>query len=277
MSKFSLAHFKSMKNNKEPIVALTAYDAMQAKLASENGIEIILVGDSLGVAVAGYDTTIPVTMDQMIYHTECVQRGNHGALLIGDMPFMSYYNAETGLLNAARFMRAGAEIVKLEGGESIAHVIYKLTENGIPTCGHLGLTPQSVFMEGYQVCPTEKQLEQLIDDAKILTEAGIQMLVLKCVQQEIARQISEILPIPVIGIGAGPHCDGQILIFYDILGINQDSSVLLNRQHAVSDKSAPKVHFRNFLKSSTDGIAGAIRNYANAVKSLEFPSKSETY
>jgi len=275
MKKYTLNHFTLMKQEHEPIVAVTAYDATQAKIVSENGIELILVGDSLGVTVAGYKTTTSVTMKQMIYHTECVARGNQGSFLLVDMPFMSYCNIKSALNNAAKLMRTGAEAVKLEGGSWLADTVYKLQKAGIPVCGHLGLTPQSVFKEGYKIYLNEDEKKQIISDAKILEEAGMQMLVLKCVHHTIAKEITEMLTIPVIGIGAGPCCDGQIIILHDLLGFDSEGSILLKDEQYIGVN--PTKHIRNFLKTSNNGIAGAIRHYVSSVKSLDFPNENEIY
>jgi len=275
MNKYTLNQFTVMKQNCERIVASTACDATQARIISKNGVELILVGDSLGVTVAGYTTTIPVTMEQMVYHIECVARGNQGGFIMGDMPFMSYFDIRTALKNAAKLMRSGAESVKLEGGAWLADIVYELQKNGIPVCGHLGLSPQSVFTKGYKVYIGETEKKQIINDAQILEEAGIQMLLLKCVHHEIAKEISELLKIPVIGIGAGRYCDGQILILHDLLGFNCEESVLFQYKHDTGVQ--PKSHVRDFLKTSKDGIAGAIRDYADSVKSLDFPNENEIY
>lgn len=276
MQKITLPQLMMMKQTKEPIVSLTAYDSTLARIISENGVELILVGDSLGVLISGYDTTVPVTMDQMIYHTQCVARGNQGALIMGDMPFMSYYNLNSALLNAAKLMRAGAEIVKLEGGKTIADIVYRMHQNGIPTCGHLGLTPQNVYIEGYKIRDEKNANHTIVEEAKILEEAGIQMLILKCVHHALAKQVRDAVGIPVIGIGAGPHCDGQILILYDLLGVNPEQSMLLNPSLAVT-KTLPKKHFRDFLQGNKKGIAGAIQDFVKAVKNHDFPNQNETY
>lgn len=184
----SLENLQAMKRAKTPIASITAYDATQSRTASSNGIDVILVGDSLGVIVSGYETTVPVTMDQMIYHTTCVHRGNQGSFLMSDLPFMSYFNAKTALKNAAALMRAGAQMVKLEGGSDFAETVYALTKNGVPVCGHLGLTPQSVYIQGYKVFGSQDEGSSLLKDAKVLAQAGAQLLVLKCVHHSIAKK-----------------------------------------------------------------------------------------
>ena len=255
-----------------PIAASTAYDACFANVLKNNGIEVILVGDSLSVIMAGHETTIPATIEQMAYHTSCVKRGLgiNGPLLIGDLPFMTYNTPNNALRNASILMQNGAEMVKAEGGEWLAETVYQMYLNGIPFCGHLGLTPQSVYTQGYQVSFNVKQKDQLIKDAIALEQAGMQILVLKCVEKSIAKEITQRLKIPVLGIGAGPECDGQFIILHDLLGLNCKGSILLDDNY-LNTNGSPKKYFRNFLKTSRDGIAGAIRDYVDAVKNKSFP------
>lgn len=237
---------------------LTAYDACFSTILSEAGVEVILVGDSLGMVLQGHDSTLPVTMEDMIYHMDCVKRGNHGAFLIADLPFMSYSSESQTLDNAADLMRVGAQMVKLEGGAWIANTTHLLAERGIPVCAHMGLTPQSVNrIGGYHVQGRDTaQAQVIIDEAKVLEDAGASILLLECVPKTLAKTITESLDIPVIGIGAGPDTTGQIMVLHDVLGISPIT---------------PKF-VKNFLADSEDGIPGAIRAYVNAVKSGAFPA-----
>lgn len=277
--KITLEHLKIMKQMRTPIAAITAYDASFSRILMENGVDVILVGDSLGVLIAGYDTTIPVTLKQMIYHLECVNRGigSQGPLLIADMPFLTYSDTKTALKSASKLMRAGAEIIKCEGGAWLADTVYQLSQNGIPFCGHLGLTPQSVFTEGYKVYLEEKEKQKITHDAKVLRDAGMQLLILKCVHHEVAKEITQLLDIPVIGIGAGIDCDGQFIILHDLLGLAVEHSTLMPKAYLNELGKAPKTHFRNFLETTQNGIAGAVQNYIAAVKSREFPNVNEQY
>ena len=231
MNSISIRSLNELKKEKIPIAAVTAYDSSFASVVKDNGIEVILVGDSLSVTMAGNETTINATIDQIAYHTECVKKGlgKEGPLLIADMPFMTYSNPEEALKNAAILMRSGAEMVKCEGGRWLKDIVAKLKEQGIPFCGHLGLTPQSVFSQGYVICEGPVERERLLKDAIALEEAGMQLLILKCVQASIAKEICDKLKIPVLGIGAGVDCDGQILILQDLLGMNTHGSILLDK------------------------------------------------
>lgn len=265
MKKQTIHSLLALKANKQPITMLTAYDATFAKLISELGIEAILIGDSLGMVIQGEESTIPVSMQDMCYHIRCVAKGNQGALLIGDMPYMSYANKAQTFVNAAALMQAGANMVKLEGGQWLVDSITGLTERGIPVCAHLGLTPQSVdALGGYKVQGRdENQANIMIEDALALEQAGAKLLVLECVPQALAKTISEKLTIPTIGIGAGNQTDGQVLVLQDMLGLNADFQ--------------PKfVH--NFIHD--DGItsvADAIKSYAVAVKNRSFPAKHHCF
>jgi 3-methyl-2-oxobutanoate hydroxymethyltransferase len=209
----------------QKITALTAYDTLSAAYADEADIPLILVGDSLAMTVLGYETTLPVTMDEMVHHTAAVSRGVQNGLVVADMPFMSY-QGELGnaIENAGRFIKeAGADAVKIEGGAIRAELIEKLIANGIPVLGHIGLTPQSVKeFGGFKVQgKTDEAARQLMDDAMVLEQSGVFAVVLECVPDELAQKISSALTIPTIGIGAGPHCDGQILVFTDVLGMGR--------------------------------------------------------
>lgn len=215
---------RAFKERGERFAMLTAYEAQAARLLDEAGIPLILVGDTLGMVVLGYDSTIPVTMDEMLHHTRAVVRGRKDALVVGDMPFMSYQGSvEEGMHNAGRFLKeAGANAVKLEGGGRVLELVGRLTEAGIPVMAHLGLTPQSVNQfGGYRVQGRgEEAAHQLVKDAKDLQASGAFALVLEAVPADVAREVTNTLAIPTIGIGAGPDCDGQVLVWHDFLGIS---------------------------------------------------------
>ena len=262
MNPVSLHTLQQLKTDGEKFVCITAYDALFAKLFCEIGVEVILIGDSLGMVLQGHDSTIPVTMEDIIYHLQCVKRGNQGALLIADLPFMSYSSESQTLENAARLMRAGAQVVKLEGGAWIAESTRLLTERGIPVCAHMGLTPQSINRLGYKVQGRDpEQANTIIQEALLLEEAGASLLLLECIPAALAEKISQKLTIPVIGIGAGKDVDGQIMVMHDVLGISPIT---------------PKF-VKNFLTESTDGIPGAIKAYVDAVKDGSFPGPEQSY
>ncbi len=259
----TLKSLRKMKQAGEKFVCLAVYDACFAGVAARAGIEVLLVGDSLGMVLQGHDSTLPVTMDDMVYHMACVKRGNEGALLMGDMPFMSYASESQTLENAAALMRAGAQVVKLEGGAWIANTTRLLAERGIPVCAHMGLTPQSVNrIGGFHVQGRDtSQAQAIIEEARLLQDAGASLLLLECVPVQLAEQITEMLEIPVIGIGAGPHTDGQIMVLHDVLGISPIT---------------PKfVH--NFLPDSDSGIPGAFAAYVEAVKGGRFPADEHCF
>ncbi|MEX2363803.1 MAG: 3-methyl-2-oxobutanoate hydroxymethyltransferase, partial [Balneolaceae bacterium] len=215
-----------MKSKGEKISMLTAYDFTMAQIIDQAGIEIILVGDSASNVMAGYETTVPMTLEHMLYHTSCVVRGTERALVIADMPFMSYQvTAKEALNSAGRMMKeAGAHAIKLEGGKSIVDTVKRIVDAGIPVMGHLGLTPQSIYKFGtYKVRATEEvEAEELIRDAKLLEEAGCFSLVLEKIPAKLAEKVSNELSIPTIGIGAGVGCDGQVLVIHDMLGLNKE-------------------------------------------------------
>jgi len=253
----------ALKKAQEPISVLTAYDATFAKLLSECGVEVILVGDSLGMVVQGNSSTVPVSMADMCYHTRCVARGNKNSLLIADMPYMSYATETQTLENAASLMRSGANMVKLEGGKWLLPAIEKLVERGVPVCAHLGLTPQSVdALGGFKVQGRdEQQASQILEDALALERAGVTLLVLECVPQSLAKKISASLKIPTIGIGAGKDTDGQVLVLHDMLGLNKDFS--------------PKF-VRNFMLGQSS-VVDAINSYVTAVKDRSFPAPEHRF
>ncbi|MCP9438559.1 MAG: 3-methyl-2-oxobutanoate hydroxymethyltransferase [Nitrospira sp.] len=252
------------KRDKKKIVVVTAYDALFARIVEQAGIETILVGDSLGIVVQGKPTTLSVTMNEMLYHTMLVARTVQRSLVIGDMPFMSYQvSKEEALRNAGRFLRAGAHAVKLEGGAAVADRVEAMTNIGIPVVGHLGMTPQSVNQYGgYKVQGKDKsQAEQLIADAKILERAGAQAIVLEAIPALLAKTVTEQLTIPTIGIGAGPHCDGQVLVLYDLLGLFDDF--------------VPKF-VKPYARLRMEALQ-AIRRYKEEVEQGKFPSDPESY
>jgi 3-methyl-2-oxobutanoate hydroxymethyltransferase len=254
----TITSLAKMKRAQEKFAVLTAYDASFAALLDAAGVAVILVGDSLGMVVQGQRTTVPVTMDDMVYHTRIVARGCGTALLMADMPFASYSTVERGVCNAARLMgEGGAHMVKLEGGAFLAETVRQLNRNGIPVCAHLGLLPQSVHkLGGYKVQGREEAAaRQIIDEALALQEAGADIALVECIPAELAARLSEALDIPLIGIGAGPHCDAQVLVSYDMLGITPGRR--------------PKFS-KNFL-TGRDSLQAAVEAYVQAVKSGEFP------
>jgi len=222
----SVTQIKDMKQKGEKFAMLTAYDYSTAKLIDEAGMPLILVGDSLGMVVLGYDSTIPVTMDEMIHHTKAVVRGTKQALIVGDMPFMTYQiSADEAMRNAARFLQeAGCQAVKLEGGVFMAETIKRIITAGIPVMGHIGLTPQSINQfGGYKVMgKTPQAAIHLVNDAKALDEAGVFAIVLECVPEALSKLITEKVSVPTIGIGAGRYCDGQVQVIHDLLGMFSD-------------------------------------------------------
>ncbi len=256
MNTVTINTLKKHKQQGEKFSVITAYDASFAGLIEQAGIEVILVGDSLGNVIQGQSSTVPVSMEDMIYHTAAVSRGNRHSMIIADLPFMSYAREDQAMTNAALLMQAGAHMVKLEGGEWLGYTVAALAERGIPVCAHLGLTPQSVNkLGGFRVQGREKAAaQQMHEDALLLQQRGADMLVLECVPTPLARQISEELTIPVIGIGAGPDTDAQVLVLYDMLGISP-------RQ--------PKFA-KNFLDESGN-VLEALKSYAEAVRNGSFP------
>lgn len=257
--------FMRMKKEKEPIVMMTAYDYPSAKLVEEANADMILVGDSLGMVVLGYDSTIPVTVGDMIHHTKAVKRGAKNTFVVTDMPFMSYHlSVEEALKNAMAIMQqSGADAVKVEGAEDVLHVIRALTNAGVPVVAHLGLTPQAVgVLGGYKVQGKDEQsAKKLIEDAKKVEEAGAIALVLECVPHQLAKEITNQLVIPTIGIGAGKDTDGQVLVYHDVLGYGVDWT--------------PK-----FVKKYTDlnePITNALNQYVMEVKKRQFPQEEHTF
>ena len=257
--KTTLAKLKKMKQAGEKIACLTAYDAAMAHWQDKAGVDVILVGDSLGMVVQGHDSTLPVSLDEMVYHTELVQRGNHQAWCVADMPFMSDADMSMALESAAQLMKTGrANMVKLEGGARVEHTVAALSDLGIPVCGHLGLLPQSAEKKGYLIVGKEQQAAQrLLNEAQALESAGAEMLVLECVPAALAERVSQQLSIPVIGIGSGANTDGQVLVVNDILGLT------VGRTPSFS---------KNYLLEAQGSIQDAISLYIAEVKSQAFPA-----
>ncbi|MGI9303110.1 MAG: 3-methyl-2-oxobutanoate hydroxymethyltransferase [Gammaproteobacteria bacterium] len=263
-TRLSVSALARMKKESEKIACLTAYDAAFARLEDEAGVDIILVGDSVGMVVQGHDTTVPVTMDDMVYHTRLVARGCRRAFLMADLPFMSFTNVDQALDNSARLMQeAGAQMVKLEAGADQLEIMERLSMHGVPICAHLGLQPQSIHkLGGYKVQGRdEKSASALLKESHVLEESGADILLLECVPARLAEEITANSGIPVIGIGAGQHCDGQILVLYDILDI------------------APGKRTR-FSKDFLDGqssIQGAVKSFVEEVKEKTFPDESHSF
>jgi 3-methyl-2-oxobutanoate hydroxymethyltransferase len=260
----TIPRLRDMKGKGEKIVALTAYDASFAAACDAGGVDVVLVGDSLGMVVQGHSSTLPVSLDDMVYHTAAVARGVSNALLIADLPFMSFRNADAAMQSSARLMaEGGAAMVKLEGADYVLDVIDALARRSVPVCAHLGLTPQSVHkLGGYRVQGKTKAAgERLFTDAKAVEAAGADLLVLECVPAALAKRISAEISIPTIGIGAGVDCDGQVLVLYDMLGIT------LGKRPRFS---------KNFL-TDHHSIVDAIRAYVSAVRKKEFPAAEHSF
>lgn len=260
--KVTIQTLKKLKSQAQKFVTVSLYDAPMAALAERCGIEIVLVGDSLGMTVLGYDSTIPVTMEQMIYHVEAVRRGNNKSLIISDLPFMTYATPEQAMTNATRVMQAGAHMVKIEGGQWLAQTVTMLSERGIPVCAHIGLTPQFVNkFGGFRVQGrTQESAEILKEDALILQKAGADIVLLECVPANLAKEITESLSVPTIGIGAGRDTDAQVLVINDILGLTEH----------------PPKFSKNFLKETGD-IKGALQRYTQQVKEGIFPGDEHIF
>ena len=261
----TINQIKEMKQRGEKIVMLTAYDYSTAKIVDEAGIPLILVGDSLGMVILGYESTIPVTMEEMLHHTKAVVRGTKQAMVIGDMPFMTYHiSVDDALYNAARFIQeGGAQAVKLEGGVTVAEKVRRIVDCGIPVMGHIGLTPQSIHQfGGFKVQgKTPEAAAKLLEDARALEEAGAFSIVLETIPAQLAKLITAKVGIPTIGIGAGIDCDGQVQVINDVLGSFTDF--------------VPR-HAKQYAKL-TDIIRSAVTQYDNEVKSGKFPTKKQSY
>jgi 3-methyl-2-oxobutanoate hydroxymethyltransferase len=264
MRGLTISNLARMKAAGEKIAVLTAYDASFARLAEVAGVEVLLVGDSLGMVVQGHESTLPVTVGEMVYHTAAVARVRERAVLVADMPFMSYGSPAEALANAGRLMKeGGAHMVKLEGGAAQLDTVRHLTRHAVPVCAHLGLLPQSVYqLGGYRVQGRDAEgARQIREDALALQAAGAQLLVLECVPAELAAEVTASLGIPVIGIGAGPDTDGQVLVIYDVLGL--------------SGSRAPSF-VRNFLDGEAS-VGDALGAYVRAVKDGRFPGPEHSY
>ncbi len=263
--KLTPVDIQAMKREGRKITMLTAYDYPMALLEDRAGIDIILVGDSLGMTVLGYENTLPVTMEEMIHHTKAVSRGARYPLIIGDMPFMSYQTSERdAILNAGRFMKeGGADAVKLEGGATMKEIVKAIVRAGIPVMGHIGLTPQTFTMlGGFKVQGRDAQAAQrIIDDALLLEDAGAFSVLLEAIPAPIAKRITERLRVPTIGIGAGPHCDGQVLVIHDMLGL--------------FDRFTPK--FAKRYVNLSPLIIKAFESYREEVQRGEFPTEEHSF
>ncbi len=260
----TLTKLQAMRGKGEKIAVLTCYDASFAALLDAQGVDVLLVGDSLGMVLQGHETTLPVTLDDMVYHTLCVARGAKRAFIVSDMPFGTFQvSPQETFVHAARLMAAGAQMVKVEGGAAMVETVRFLTERGIPVCGHLGLTPQSVHqMGGYRVQGKEAMAaQQLLQDAVALEQAGAGMLVLEAVPAVLAAEITAQLAIPTIGIGAGASCSGQVLVLYDILDV-------------YPGKKARFV--KNYL-AGAGSIAQAVAHYVAEVKDGSFPAREHSF
>jgi len=259
----SPATLRAMKQRGEKIACLTAYDAAFAAVLDANGVEVVLVGDSLGTVLHGSDSTLQVGLGDVIYHSRMVRRATRRAMLLTDLPFMSRSTPERALGSAERLVaEGGSDMVKLEGGEEYADTVGMLSRHGIPVCAHLGLLPQSALREGYRVQGrAADDAGRLQQAAVVLQQAGALLLVLECVPSRLAADITSALTIPVIGIGAGPHCDGQVLVLYDILGIGQPSPSFTH----------------DFLGERTGGVHAAVTAYVQQVKAGTFPGSTHSF
>ena len=264
MSRITTSTLRKMKQAGEKITCLTAYDASFAQILEEEGVEIILVGDSLGMVIQGQDSTLPVKLGDMIYHTQMVRAANKTALVMTDLPFMTYATPMQALASAGRLMKeGGAHMVKLEGGAPMVDTVRHLAQHGIPVCAHLGLLPQSVNkLGGYKVQGRdEKEAQAMLADARAMKDAGADILLLECVPSLLAAEITAAVEVPVIGIGAGPLCDAQVLVLYDMLGITPGKRPRFSK---------------DFLQQSGD-IRSAVRAYVQAVKDGSFPADEHSF
>lgn len=261
----TITEIRELKQRHEKIPMLTAYDYVTAKIVDEAGVPLILVGDSLGMVMLGYESTIPVTIEEMIHHTKAVVRGAKKSLVVGDMPFMTYHiSLSEALRNATRFIQeGGAQAVKLEGGQAVAETVRRIVECGIPVMGHIGLTPQSIHqLGGFKVQgKAVVEARKVLDDAGTLEQAGAFAVVLECTPAPLSKLITDRLAIPTIGIGAGPDCDGQVQVISDILGLYTDF--------------VPK-HAKQYIRLAGE-IRSAISNYISEVRSLGFPTTAQSY
>lgn len=263
LEKIRVPHLKKMKQRGSKIAMLTAYDATMARLLDRAGVDILLVGDSVGMVVLGHETTVPVTLEDILHHTKAVMRAVARPLVVADMPFMTYQtNIEDAVRNAGRLIQeGGASAVKIEGGRKVTEVVQKLADIGIPVMGHLGLLPQSIHQLGSfcKQATTEEAAENLLEDARALEKAGAFAIVLESIPKEVAQKVTDRLHIPTIGIGAGPYCDGQVLVSYDILGLY--------------DKSVPP--FVKQYAQIGQGITDAATDYVEDVRKGHFPKQDK--
>ncbi|UCD21970.1 MAG: 3-methyl-2-oxobutanoate hydroxymethyltransferase [Chloroflexota bacterium] len=263
--RITINDIKEMKQKKEKIPMLTAYDYVTAKMVDEAGVPLILVGDSLGMVMLGYESTIPVTVEEMIHHTKAVVKGANKALIVGDMPFMTYHGSVSDALhNAARFIQeGGAQAVKLEGGDVVAEQVRRLVDCGIPVMGHIGVTPQSQHQLGGFKARGKviEEARNLLSDARILEEAGAFAIVLECTPAPLSKLITQKLTIPTIGIGAGPDCDGQVQVISDMLGLYTDF--------------VPR-HAKQYARLAGE-IKAAVSSYISEVKSVSFPTMEHSF
>ena len=262
--KITRTTLQKMTEKREKFAVLTCYDAAFAAVLENAGVDVLLVGDSLGNVLHGSDTTLAVTLDDVLYHTRCVARGASKPFIVADMPFGSYQiSPEQAFENAARIVAAGAQMVKIEGGHVMAGTIQFLTQRGIPVCAHIGLTPQSVHqLGGYKLQgDTEKSARQLFEDAKVLEKSGAGMLVMEVVPAKLAKKITQVLTIPTIGIGAGPDCSAQVLVLHDMLGISPGK----------------KPRFVKDFMQGAQSIPEAVTHYVQAVKTGQFPGKEHQF
>lgn len=264
MPGITLTHLQKMKVSGEKIAMLTCYDATFAHEASHAGVDMLLIGDTLGMILQGHDSTLPVTLEDMVYHTASVKRGNAGSFIIADLSFMTYANPEQALSSSGQLMQAGAQMVKVEGGEWLCDSVRQLTRNGVPVCAHIGLTPQSVnVFGGFKVQGRgQQQAQTLIDAAIKLEAAGAAMILVEAVPSSVGKALSESVSVPVIGIGAGVDTDGQVLVLHDMLGLSQGGKV-------------PKF-VRNFMVGQ-ESIQAALKSYVAAVKEGSFPASEHAY
>ena len=263
MAQNTLHTISTMKQNGKKISMLTSYDATFTHRINEAGVDMILVGDSLGMVLQGLDSTLPVSIADMVYHTRCVKAGNKDCLLMSDMPFMTYRTPEEAMTNAAALMQAGAQIVKLEGGMWLQQTVAKLYEQGIPVCAHLGLTPQAINkLGGYRVQGrTPEEAQNMIDEAVALEAAGASMILLECVPTSVGKAVTEAVSVPVIGIGAGPDTDAQVLVLHDILGITPGKQIRF---------------VKNYMAQEED-IQSALAAFAREVQDQSFPAPEHCF
>lgn len=264
MRRQTLQHLHAKKNEQQKIAMVTLYDATFARAATEVGVDILFIGDSLGMVLKGNENTLTVSTEEIAYHTRCVVSGNLYSVIMSDLPFMSYYSLNYAAENSMKLIQAGAEIIKIEGGAWLCDTVRFLTERGIPVCAHIGLTPQFIHtLGGFKIQGrNQTQANALLDAAISLEQAGANMLVVECIPYLLAKQIAQTVKIPVIGIGAGPYCDGQVLVIYDLLGLTPGK---------------PKKFVKNFFEPDAKSIKDAIKNYADAVHENSFPTLEHSF